>query len=75
MHSRFPSSSFGFFRVGGLDSKKAEGETAPGALLCEVFHHKEEKWSHIFKIPKGPAGVWQPHGQRVRPERGLPLPL
>ena len=21
----------------------------------QVFHHKEEKWSHTFKIPKGRA--------------------
>ncbi|CAK8985168.1 unnamed protein product [Durusdinium trenchii] len=37
-------------KVEEIKESEAQGEHVS---VCVVFRHKEEKWSHIFKIPKG----------------------
>lgn len=37
------------------EDSPAEAEAEAEAVsVCVVFRHKEEKWSHLFKVPKGP---------------------
>ncbi|CAE7899287.1 unnamed protein product [Symbiodinium sp. KB8] len=49
------------------EPSQADQEEAQKVSVCIVFHHKEERWSHIFKIPKG-ASVMDLKKAMVKPD-------
>ncbi|CAE7938155.1 unnamed protein product, partial [Symbiodinium necroappetens] len=49
------------------EPSQAEQEEAQKVSVCIVFHHKEERWSHIFKISQG-ASVMDLKKAMVKPD-------
>eukprot|EP00933_Yihiella_yeosuensis_P018438 TRINITY_DN15129_c0_g4_i1.p1 TRINITY_DN15129_c0_g4~~TRINITY_DN15129_c0_g4_i1.p1 ORF type:complete len:182 (+),score=38.51 TRINITY_DN15129_c0_g4_i1:59-604(+) len=51
--------------VTATEDKKKE-EDPDTVSICVVFRHKEEKWSHLFKVPKG-STIMDLKKQMVKP--------